>query len=221
MLVSLSGIAAYLLLWAATASGVVMSSDRWRRPGRPRALRGAWFGAPAHESLSLAGLGVTLLHAAQSVLAPPSPRLGLLVFSGLDPADGWGLYIGVAAAYLTAAVTASFYVRGRLGRWWRAVHAAAYAAYAAALWHALAIGANAWLPAVRGLYFVTLAILAALSAVRAADLLRRSRSRDDRESLWQRAAAAVGRFRSGRSDVSARHGDYAAEAYGDPHERLR
>ena len=158
MPVSLSGIAAYLFLWAATASGVMMSSDRWRRPG--------WLGAPAHESLSLAGLGVTLLHAAQTVFAPPGPRLELLVFAGPDLADGWGLFVGVLALYLTAAATTSFYLRARLGRWWNAVHASAYAAYAAALWHALAIGANAWLPPVRWLYVVTLAILAAISAFR-------------------------------------------------------
>lgn len=158
MPVSLSGIAAYLLLWAATASGVMMSSDRWRRPG--------WLGAPAHESLSLAGLGVTLLHAAQTVFAPPGPRLELLVFAGPDLANGWGLFVGVLALYLTAAATTSFYLRARLGRWWSAVHASAYAAYAAALWHALAIGANAWLPPVRWLYVVTLAILVAISAFR-------------------------------------------------------
>lgn len=55
----------------------------------------------------------------------------------------------------------------------------------------------------------------------AVNLLLQARSQDDREILWQRAAATVGRFRSGRSDVSARHDDYAAEAYGDPHGRLR
>jgi hypothetical protein len=63
MSVSLSGIAAYLLLWAATASGVVTSSDSMRR-------RAGWLNAAAHETLSLAGLGVTLLHASQST----SPR---------------------------------------------------------------------------------------------------------------------------------------------------
>jgi len=32
---------------------------------------------------------------------------------------------------------------------------------------------------------------------------------------WQRALAAVGKFRSGESDVSDRHDRYLAEAYGD------
>ncbi|MBI2844091.1 MAG: CopG family transcriptional regulator [Armatimonadetes bacterium] len=36
----------------------------------------------------------------------------------------------------------------------------------------------------------------------------------DREELKRRAAAAAGAFRSDRSDVSTRHDDYLAEAFG-------
>jgi hypothetical protein len=32
------------------------------------------------------------------------------------------------------------------------------------------------------------------------------------DDLWRRSLAAVGRFRSGRSDVSERHDDYLADA---------
>lgn len=164
MPVSLSGIAAYLLLWAGTTSGVVASSESMRR-------RAGWLGAPAHETLSLAGLGVALLHTAQSVLAPQGARFGLLAFAGPSPAAGWGLQAGVLALYLTAAATGSFYLRRRLGAWWRAVHGLAYAAYGAALWHALAIGANAWLPPLRWLYGGSIGVLAALTLLRLAGRL--------------------------------------------------
>lgn len=36
----------------------------------------------------------------------------------------------------------------------------------------------------------------------------------DREELMRRAVAACGSFHSGLTDVSARHDDYLAEAYG-------
>jgi methionine sulfoxide reductase heme-binding subunit len=161
MTVSLSGIAAYLLVWAGAVTGIAISSDYARR----RAGAARW-SAAVHETLSLAGLGVTLLHAAQSIITPQGARLGLLLFAGPALAAGWGLFIGVLALYLTVAVTVSFYLRARLGAWWRSIHALAYAAYGAALWHALAVGANAWLPPLRWLYAVTIGVLLTLTAMR-------------------------------------------------------
>ncbi|HEV2281931.1 MAG TPA: hypothetical protein VGX75_06025 [bacterium] len=156
---SLSGVAAYLLLWAGAASGIVTSSDTVRR-------RAGWLSGPAHETLSLAGLGVALLHTSQSILAPQGAQLGWLVFAGRGPVTAWGLRAGVLALYLTVAATASFYFRRYLGGWWRGVHALAYLAYGAALWHALAIGANAWLPPLQWLYGGSAGALAALTVLR-------------------------------------------------------
>lgn len=164
MTVSLTGIAAYLLLWAATVSGVVTSSASVRR-------RAGWLNAPGHETLSLAGLGVALLHTAQSVFEPQGARPGLLVFTGLGLVSGWGLFAGVLALYLTAAAAASFYLRRYLSGWWHGVHALAYAAYGAAVWHAFAIGANAWLPPLRWLYLGSIGILAALTLGRVSGFL--------------------------------------------------
>jgi DMSO/TMAO reductase YedYZ heme-binding membrane subunit len=147
------------LLWAATASGVVTSSDSMRR-------RTGWLNAAAHETLSLAGLGVTLLHASQSIITPQGVRLNLLMFAGLDLSTGWGLFAGVLGLYLTVVVIASFYLRRYLGGWWHGVHALAYAGYGAAVWHALAIGANVWLSPVRWLYLAPIGMLAVLTALR-------------------------------------------------------
>jgi hypothetical protein len=158
MPISLSGVTAYLLLWAGAASGVAVSSESVRR-------RAGWLHSPVHETLSLAGLGVSLLHASQSLLAPRGSRAGLLVFAEPDLGTAPGLALGVLALYLTAAATASFYLRRFLRGWWRPVHALAYAAYAAALWHALAIGANAWLAPLRWMYIASAGLLAAMTAL--------------------------------------------------------
>lgn len=162
MSVSVSGIAAYLLLWAGTVSGIVTSSDRARR-------RAAWLNGAVHETLSLAGLGVILLHAAQSIITPQGVRLGLLVFAGQDLVTGWGLFVGVLGLYLTVVVTASFYLRRLFGGWWRGIHALAYAGFGAALWHALAIGANAWLSPLRWVYLASIGVLAALTVLRVSE----------------------------------------------------
>src|SRR5215471_6186632 len=67
MPISLSGVAAYLLLWAGAASGVAVSSESIRR-------RAGWLHSPVHETLSLAGLAAALWHAlaigANAWLAP-------------------------------------------------------------------------------------------------------------------------------------------------------
>jgi DMSO/TMAO reductase YedYZ heme-binding membrane subunit len=159
MSISVSGVAAYLLLWAGTISGVAVSTDALRR-------RAAWLHAPAHETLSLAALGVSLVHASQSVLTPQGSRWDLLRFAGPDVITGWGLFVGVLALYLTAAATAAFYLRRHLGAWWRPIHALSYGAYGGAVWHAVAIGANAWLPLFRWFYVGSIASVAVATALR-------------------------------------------------------
>jgi Arc/MetJ-type ribon-helix-helix transcriptional regulator len=38
-------------------------------------------------------------------------------------------------------------------------------------------------------------------------------ARPSREELWERASQAVGRFRSGRTDISRRHDEYLTEVH--------
>ena len=49
----------------------------------------------------------------------------------------------------------------------------------------------------------------------AAESLLRERPAVGRVERKERALAAAGRFRSGRKDLSTRHDDYLAEAYGE------
>ena len=67
----------------------------------------------------------------------------------------------------------------------------------------------------------TLKELAALQHVSVAELIRQAVNSllattglISREERRQRALSIVGRFRSGKTDVSQRHDDYLAEAYG-------
>jgi predicted DNA-binding protein len=48
---------------------------------------------------------------------------------------------------------------------------------------------------------------------RAVDVLLRSRGQPSREDLKRRAMEVIGRFHSGKSDVSSQHDRYLADAY--------
>ncbi|MHB8143727.1 MAG: ribbon-helix-helix domain-containing protein [Thermoleophilia bacterium] len=47
------------------------------------------------------------------------------------------------------------------------------------------------------------------------DEMLRSKTTVSREELVQRSLAAVGKFRSGKGDISERHDDYLLEIYGE------
>lgn len=149
MRISESGLAAYVLLYASATTGVLVSFPFLRRS--PRIFSRA---ARAHELLSLAGLFFAILHTLGSVVLPQGTQLALLLFLG--PGGRVGLALGTASVYAMVLVTVTFYLRNRIGSpLWRRIHALAYPAFAAAAWHSVTIGANAWLPALRVFYAVT------------------------------------------------------------------
>lgn len=153
MILSVSGLVAYLLLYGSVITGTILSSPSLRRHLSifPR----AW---TAHQLLSLGGIGAAGLHTAQGVFLPQGNRLLVLAFVSPGSPPSLGLALGVSALYATVAATAAFYLRLRIGSpLWRGVHALAYPAFAMAAWHSLAIGANAWLPTIRLMYSITLA----------------------------------------------------------------
>jgi predicted ferric reductase len=163
--VSETGLVAYVLLFASIATGAVLSSPRVRsRPDvRPWASR-------AHELLSLAGLLAAVIHTLAGVVSPQRVRWALLLFLG--PGGGAGLASGTASVYAMILVTVTFYLRGRIGSpLWRWIHALAYPAFAAAAWHGVALGANAWLPAIRWFYAGSVATAGLLASARITDVL--------------------------------------------------
>jgi sulfoxide reductase heme-binding subunit YedZ len=162
--VSLWGVVAYLLLYAGVVTGIGLSSAalRLRVPAAGRAGR-------LHEVLSLAALFAAFVHTAVSVLTPQGIHWRWLVFADTGGPPGPGIAAGVGALYAAAAAAAAFYLRRRLGAGlWRVVHTLAYPALALGIWHGVALGANAWLPALRTLYLITGATAAALAVVRVA-----------------------------------------------------
>jgi predicted ferric reductase len=166
MSLSLWGFAGYLLLYLAVITGTALSS-----PGLRRRLPMVVRSSGTHTILSVAGLVASAVHTLKGVAAPQGAQFGLLVFlSPAGPLD-LGLALGVVSLYLLAVATAVVYLKHKVpGPVWRIVHALAYPAFAAALWHSLAIGANAWLPGVRTMYAVTAGSAAVLVLVRLLEL---------------------------------------------------
>jgi predicted ferric reductase len=166
MTLSLWGFAGYLLLYLAAVTGTALSS-----PGLRRRLPMAVRSSGTHTILSIAGLIASAVHTLKGIVSPQGAQVGLLVFLAPGGPIDVGLALGVIALYLLAVATAVVYLKHALpGYLWRAVHAIAYPAFAAAAWHSLAIGANAWLPAVRVMYIATTVSAGALGAARLVEL---------------------------------------------------
>ncbi len=162
MTLSLWGFAAYALLYLAVVTGTAMSSP-WLRRRLPMAARSSG----THTILSLAGLSASAVHALRGVATPQGDQFAVLGLAGV----GAPLALGVVGLYGMILSTVAVYARRRLApRIWRAVHALAYPAFAAAAWHGIALGANTWLPAAQLLYAVTLASVAGVAAFRVAEM---------------------------------------------------
>ena len=133
-----AGIVAYLLLSAAVLAGLAMAL-RLGPPGLRRSLRGM------HEQLALLALGATAAHGLL-LLADPwlKPGLtGLLVPFASSYRPVW-TGLGVLAAYLAAALSLTYYARGRLGaRRWRRAHRLIPIAWALAAVHVVGAGTDA------------------------------------------------------------------------------
>lgn len=158
---SVTGFAAYGLLYLSVITGIGLSSPR----GRRRLVRMRLGGS--HEALSLAGLAVACLHALDGL-----PRLRLAWL--LPPfAPSPGLAYGAAALDALVIVTVTFYLRRRIGSpLWRWLHAVAYLGFAFAAVHGLVMGANAWASSVQAVYAATLGTAGALAILRVVEALR-------------------------------------------------
>ena len=176
MTISTWGILAYGLLYGSVVTGALLSSSIFRRGSSVFARAGR-----AHELLSLAGLFAATVHALASVFPPQGVQLSQLAFFG--PAGRPALGLGVASLYATILVTVTFYARARVtAPLWRWVHALAYPAFAAAAWHGVAIGANAWVPVMQAFYLLTTGSAAALICVRVFDAATRHPAKRTRTS---------------------------------------
>jgi len=157
-----AGVVSYAALSAAVVLGLAMALRIAPPPRRP-GLR------VLHERVALIALAAIAAHGL--LLLPDGwlrPGLGgLLVPFTLSYRPLW-TGLGVLAGYLTAALSLSYYVRGRLGpRRWRKAHRLIPAAWALASIHVLGAGTDAsslWLAGPLALAAISIAAMLAYRA---------------------------------------------------------
>jgi predicted ferric reductase len=140
------------LLWASMMLGVGITNKMAR----------LWPGAPAafalHEYLSLLGLGFAAFH---GLILLGDHYSNFSLFQILIPfatTSYFPLWVGLGQLgfYAWALVTASFYVRKRIGqRTWRVLHYVSFLAYLGAMLHGLTSGTDSGLGWVQGFYWLT------------------------------------------------------------------
>jgi len=146
-----AGLVGYLLLWAATAWGLVISTKV------ARGLVAAPLAMGLHEFLSLASLAFAALHA----LVLLGDRyidfsLADIVYPfAASYRPGW-VGLGQLGLYMSAGLTLSFYLRKRIGaKTWRQLHYLTFLAYGMVAVHGLAAGTDSSAPPVQVMYLLT------------------------------------------------------------------
>lgn len=121
-----------------------------------------------HQDLAAVGLGLAGVHGALLGLDASMPfSLTQLVVPGLAPYAPLAVGVGQVAFYLTALVTASFYVRRQIGqRAWRALHYLTFLAFAGATAHGIASGTDSSAAWAQWLYLGSTTVVAFLLAYR-------------------------------------------------------
>ena len=162
LLARASGLAAYALLTLSVLAGLVLKSRPLARL-KPAAV------TEIHRTLALTGVGALVLHGASLVLdSTVKVSLLALVLPGLVSYRPAAVAVGVVAAWLLVAITASFRLRKRIGiRMWRRLHWLTYLLFAAATLHGIAAGTDTSRPWAAGLYLGSLAAVTAATAWRA------------------------------------------------------
>lgn len=146
-----AGLIAYLLLWFATVWGVAVSS-KLLDPLLDRAITYDF-----HQFVSLLALGFTGLHVAVLLgdkYLPFTWAQILIPFAA--PYRPLWTGVGVIGAYLAILVSATFYIRSRIGkRAFRAIHYLSFLAFGGSALHGLLAGTDSPLAAVRMMYAAT------------------------------------------------------------------
>ena len=136
------GVIALLLISLSVCLGLAMSARVARGPGVAARVK------TSHEALALAGLAAIALHGA--LLLGDSwlhPSLAQIAIPFEIATHRFWTGIGVLAGWLTALVTASFYVRRWIGtRAWRKLHMLTFAIYAMGVAHAIGAGTDGGSP---------------------------------------------------------------------------
>jgi len=161
LLARASGLGAYAVLTLSVLAGLVLKSRPF--PG----LKAARI-TELHRTLALGGLGLLALHGVSLVLdSTVKVTPTALLVPGLVAYRPAAVAAGVVAGWLFAVVTASFWLRRRIGhRLWRRLHWLTYALFALATVHGLASGTDASQPWAHALYLGAVGSVAAATAWR-------------------------------------------------------
>ncbi|MGZ4332655.1 MAG: ferric reductase-like transmembrane domain-containing protein [Gaiellaceae bacterium] len=161
LLARAAGITAYSLLALSVLAGLVLKSRPTRRL-RPAAV------TEVHKTLAVMGLGALALHGTALVLdSTVKVTPTALLMPGLVSYRPVPVALGVIGGWLFALVTASFWLRKRIGvKNWRRLHWFTYALFTLATLHGLLSGTDTAQPWMRDLYLGALGAVAAATAWR-------------------------------------------------------
>jgi sulfoxide reductase heme-binding subunit YedZ len=114
-----------------------------------------------HQDLAALGLGLAGIHAMLLGLDHSVPfSIAQILVPGLAPHAPVAVAFGQVALYLMAAVTASFYLRKRIGqRAWRMFHYVTFLAFAGTTIHGIASGSDSSAPWAEAIYIVSAALV--------------------------------------------------------------
>ena len=110
-----------------------------------------------HQDLAAIGLGLAAIHGTLLGLDHTIPfSIAQILVPGLAPHAPLAVAFGQVALYLVAAVTASFYLRKRIGqRAWRAFHYVTFVAFAGITIHGIASGSDSNAPWAEAIYIAS------------------------------------------------------------------
>jgi DMSO/TMAO reductase YedYZ heme-binding membrane subunit len=162
LLARASGLTAYVVLTLSVLAGLLLKSRPFQKLRAPIV-------AEVHKTLALTGLGALVLHGGSLVLdSTVKVSLAGLLVPGLVAYRPAAVAAGVVAAWLLVVVTASFWLRQRIGtRMWRRLHWFTYALFGLATIHGIAAGTDTSRPWATGLYLGALGSLVAATSWRA------------------------------------------------------
>jgi predicted ferric reductase len=146
-----SGLIAYLLMWLSTLWGLAVPSKLFDR------LLERLFTFDLHEFLSLLALGFTGLHMLVLLFDHYEPfTITQLLIPFLSQYRPVWIAVGIVGLYLTVLVTATFYLRQRIGyKTFRVIHYLSIIGFIAVLAHSVLSGTDSDLWSVRLMYIFT------------------------------------------------------------------
>ncbi len=154
-----SGMLAYLLLWLSTAWGLAIPSKIIDR------LLHRSFTFDFHQVISLLSLGFLALHIGVLTADHFLPfTLAQLLVPFIAPYRPFWVGLGVIALYVSVLVTATFYLRRRIGlNAFRLIHYTSLIGYVGATVHSIFSGTDSSLPVAMLLYYGTAMVIVFLT----------------------------------------------------------